>query len=92
MDILLARFYHTCPAVNNGKTALIHSPKSDTMLNWKIEYISEPIPLKASLWRLADRVLLETAMPPVFGKESLLTAAAEAPPLEVLSYLFGGIT
>jgi hypothetical protein len=41
---------------------------------------------------LADRVLLETAVPPVFGKESLLTAAAGAPPFEVLSYLFGGIT
>ena len=62
------------------------------MLNWKFEYLSEPILLKASLWRLADRVLLETAVPPVFGKESLLTAAAGAPPFEVLSYLFGGIT
>jgi len=62
------------------------------MLNRKIEYISEPILLKVSLWRLADRVLLETAVPPVFGKESLLTAAAEAPPFEVLFYLFGGIT
>jgi hypothetical protein len=46
------------------------------MLNRKIEHLSEPILLKARLWRLANRVLLETAMPPVFGKESLLTAIA----------------
>ncbi len=55
------------------------------MLKRKIKYLSEPILLKVSLWRLADRVLLETAVPPVFGKESLLTATARAPPFEVLS-------
>ena len=57
------------------------------MLNRKIKYLSEPILLKVSPWRLADRVLLETTVPPVFGKESLLTTAVGAPPFEVLSYL-----
>ncbi len=33
------------------------------------ERISEPILLKMRLWRLADRVPLETAVPPMFGKE-----------------------
>ena len=33
---------------------------------------SEPVLLKVYPWRLADRVSLEMAVPPVFGKENLL--------------------
>jgi len=47
-----------------------------------MEQISEPFLLKAYLWRMADRVSLETVMPPVFGKEVGIGSCShcEAPP------------
>jgi len=55
------------------------------MIRIKIKYLSEPISLKVNLWRWADRVLLETVVPPVFGKESWLTGTYAAISRHLLS-------
>ena len=57
------------------------------MIKWiQIKYLSEPTLLKAKLWRLAERVMLETALPPVFGKESWQSIYCAKHLLEVLFY------
>jgi hypothetical protein len=52
------------------------------------DYLLRACSPKVILWRLADRVSLETALPPVFGKESLFCFCNRMPSFSLTLSLY----